>query len=381
MDILYFDHAATSPMHPEVIKVMTEIMQENYGNASSIHRLGRKSHQLLEEAREVVANSLKVKPHEIIFTSGATESDNTAVISTALAHQQLGKHIITTIIEHPAIIEPMKYLETLGFEVTYLPIDQTGQISLADFKEVLRSDTILVSIMTVNNEIGTLLPIKEIGELLKDHQAVFHTDAVQGYGNQTIYPHELGIDLLSVSAHKINGPKGVGFLYKNDDVNLPEFMRGGEQEEKRRAGTENLAGICGMAKAVEILTPEEKAKRNEKYRGFAKQIIAALDATTIKYAVNGTTPQKSAHVLNLYFPGVINDLLLMKLDLAGIAISTGSACTAGNVEPSRILTALYDENHPAVKQSLRISFGFGNTEEQVSLFAEKLITAVQSLQK
>lgn len=381
MEVLYFDHAATSPMHPDVIKVMTTVMQENFGNASSIHRLGRKSHELLEDAREVVANSLQVKPHEIIFNSGATEADNTAIISTALARQHLGKHIITTIIEHPAVIEPLKYLETLGFDVTYLPIDKTGQISLTDFKKALREDTILVSVMYVNNEIGTLLPIAEIGELLKDHQAVFHTDAVQGYGNQVIHPYELGIDLLSVSAHKINGPKGVGFLFKSDGVNLPEFIRGGEQEEKRRAGTENLAGICGLAKAVEILTPAEKASRNEAYRGFTKQILDALAATDIRYEINGTTPQKSPHVLNLHFPGVINDLLLMKLDLAGVAISTGSACTAGNVEPSRILTALYGENHPAVKESLRVSFGLGNTAAQVATFADKLIVAVKSLQK
>ncbi|MEO1772573.1 IscS subfamily cysteine desulfurase [Candidatus Enterococcus ferrettii] len=381
MESIYLDHAATSPMHPEVIAVMADVMQNYYGNPSSIHHLGRSASYKLEEAREVIAKSLDVKPHEIIFNSGGTEGDNTAILETAFSRQTQGKHLITTRIEHPAVLNTMRYLEDKGFEVTYLTVDQKGRISLDELQAALRTDTILVSIMYGNNEIGNLLPIKEIGELLKEHPAYFHTDAVQAYGNQTIRPHEWGIDLLSTSAHKVNGPRGVGFLYKNDDIRLPSLLHGGEQEEKRRAGTENLAGICGFAKAVELLTLEERDNRAQAYLQFTKMILQSLDEAGIDYEVNGELENKLPHILNLRFNGIASDLLLMKLDLKGIAISTGSACTAGNVDPSHVLEEMYGKNASEVKESVRVSFGYGNTEAEVQRFIQELIAAIQQLRK
>ncbi|MBD9697091.1 cysteine desulfurase [Enterococcus faecium] len=374
---IYLDHAATTPMHPQVIEAMTAIMQDTFGNPSSIHGFGRHAHEKLETARQIIADSLQAKPHEIIFNSGGTEGDNTAILETAFSRQKEGRHLITTAIEHPAVLNTMKYLETKGFDVTYLPVDEKGNLSIEEVKKALREDTILVSVMYGNNEIGNLMPIKEIGELLADHPAYFHTDAVQAYGNQTIHPEELGIDLLSISAHKINGPKGVGFLYKRDGVNIPALLLGGEQEEKRRAGTENLAGIWGMAKAVELLSSEEREARNNKYKGFQQLILDTLEANEIPYQVNGDLKNKLPHVLNLRLIGEANDLLLMKLDLNGVAISTGSACTAGNIEPSHVLEAMYGEDTPILKESIRISFGLGNTEDDIQYFLDQLVRAVK----
>lgn len=377
LEKIYLDHAATTPMHPQVITEMTMIMQETFGNPSSIHGFGRLAHEKLETARQIIADTLQVNDHEIIFNSGGTEGDNTAILETAFSRKAEGKHLITTAIEHPAVLNAMKYLETKGFEVTYLPVDEKGNISLEDFEQALREDTILVSIMYGNNEIGNLMPIKEIGERLREHPAYFHTDAVQAYGNQTIHPKDLGIDLLSVSAHKINGPKGVGFLYKKDGVNIPAMLLGGEQEEKRRAGTENLAGIWGMAKAAELLTVEEREARSEKYAGFQQMILEELEKQGIDVQVNGDLENKLPHVLNLRLPGVVNDLLLMKLDLNGIAISTGSACTAGNIEPSHVLEAMYGKDTPILKESIRISFGYGNTKEDIQKFIQQLVGAIK----
>jgi cysteine desulfurase len=377
METIYLDHAATTPMHPKVIDAMSDIMKDVFGNPSSIHGFGRQANVKLEEARQIVADSLQVSAHEIIFNSGGTEGDNTALLETAFSRQEEGKHLITTAIEHPAVLNTMHYLESKGFEVTYLPVDEKGTLSIEDVKNALREDTILVSVMYGNNEIGNLMPIKEIGELLRDHPAYFHTDAVQAYGSQTIRPYESNIDLLSVSGHKINGPKGVGFLFKRDGVKLPSMLIGGEQEEKRRAGTENLPGIWGMSQAVAILTEEEREQRKQKYLEYQTTILERLDQAGIDYQVNGDLENKLAHILNLRFPGAASDLLLMKLDLQGIAVSTGSACTAGNVEPSHVLEAMYGENTDAVKESIRVSFGYGTTNEHVEQFTDKLISILK----
>nr|WP_242595721.1 cysteine desulfurase family protein [Enterococcus sp. MJM12] len=355
---------------------MTEAMPI-FGNPSSVHGFGRKAHEKLEASRQLIAKSLGVKAHEIIFNSGGTEGDNTAIIGTALARQELGRHVITTAIEHPAVLESMHYLEKQGFEVTYLPVDEKGQLAIETLKDALRPETILVSVMAANNETGNLLPIKAIGELLKDHPAIFHTDAVQAFGKTALDPYENNIDLFSISAHKINGPKGVGFLFKKDGVNLPSYLHGGEQEEKRRAGTENLVGIIGMAKAVEILTPEKQLENKAHYAKLAELLLKKLDEAKIAYHINGDVTHKLPHVLNLQLNDVDNNLLLMKLDLQGQAISTGSACTAGNIEPSHVLTAMYGKDSDAIHESIRVSFGFGNTAEDVAYFAEKLIAACQ----
>lgn len=377
MEKIYLDHAATTPMHPAVIAEMTRVMGEYFGNPSSIHGFGRLAHEQLELARQTIADSLNVHPHEIIFNSGGTEGDNTAILETAISREAKGRHLITTAIEHPAVMQTMAYLETKGFEVTYLPVDQQGNLSIDELKSALREDTILVSIMFGNNEIGNLLPIKEIGALLKEHPAYFHSDAVQAYGNQEIHPHELGIDLLSVSAHKINGPKGVGFLFKSDKVKLPSLLHGGEQEEKRRPGTENLAGIMGMKTAVERLTIDERKKINQQYAAYANQILSSLDNAKVSYRINGDFGNRLPHILNLHLEGVASDLLLMKLDLRNIAVSTGSACTAGTVDPSHVLQAMYGKESSAIKESIRISFGLGVTAAQIDRFCDELLGIIK----
>lgn len=380
MEPIYLDHAATTPMHPAVIEAMTNEMKETIGNPSSIHRFGREAHRKIEDVRQLIATSLDAAPHEIIFNSGGTESDNTAIIETALANKEKGTHLITTAIEHPAVLKTMAYLEKKGFTVTYLPVNEQGDVTVASVKEALRDDTVLVSIMYGNNEIGNLLPIQQIGELLAEHPAVFHTDAVQAYGAEPISPHKLGIDLLSVSAHKINGPKGVGFLFKTAALSLPSLLHGGDQEEKHRAGTENVAGIVALGAAVERLTPQVKQQHQAAYSGFQDQILAQLTKAGISYKVNGNLQQKLAHILNIWFPEIPSDLLLLHLDLQGIAISTGSACTAGVVAPSHVLEAMYGTGHPAAKESVRISFGLNNTPEQIAYFTEVLIVTIQKIQ-
>ena len=377
---MYFDHAATSPMHPVAIEKMTTLMNEVFGNPSSIHQYGRKAHEYLEKARQVIAKTLKVKPHEIIFTSGGTEGDNYAIIGAAFANQAKGRHIISTSIEHPAVMETLHYLEKQGFEVTYLPVDANGQISLADLKQALREDTILVSIMFANNETGNLLPIVQIGEILKDHPAIFHTDAVQAYGKVAIFPEELGIDLLSISAHKINGPKGIGFLYKKDNVKLQPITHGGEQEEKRRAGTENLPAICAMAEVAQF-HHEHLAEEQAQMQALSQHFLEGFSQQQVRYQVNGDEINKLPQVWNLSFDQVNNQMLLMHLDLANMAISTGSACTAGNVNPSHVLEAMYGKKDEKIHTAIRVSFGLGNTLDEVGQLAQQLGQVVRKFQR
>ncbi len=377
----YFDHAATTPMAEAVIETMTKTMHETFGNPSSIHQYGRKAHEVLEAMRQQIAANLAVKPNELIFTSGGTEGDNYAILGTAYARQNEGKHLITTQIEHPAVLAAMRYLETQGFEVTYLPVNAQGQLALATFKKALRPDTILVSIMYANNETGMLLPIKEIGEILEDHPATFHTDAVQVYGKIPLHPKALNIDLLSISAHKINGPKGVGFLYQKEGTKLQALLLGGEQEEKRRAGTENLVGIVGMSQAIRRLTPEKQQENWEIFQQFNAYILERLTKEGLAFSVNGQVDEKLPHILNLAFPGVASQLLLVHLDLQGFAVSTGSACSAGDVSPSHVLQAMHGQKAPLLKESIRISFGYGNTLEEVAAFVDALIAVVTRLKK
>lgn len=376
----YFDNAATTPMSPAVIAAQLEAMQHTYGNASSTHATGRAAFQQLDKSRQVIATSIHARPDELIFTNGGTESDNTALCGIAYARQQQGRHIITTEIEHPAILNTAHFLEKLGFELTYLPVNSEGVISLNDLRQTLRPDTILVSIMTGNNEVGSLQPIKEIGELLKPTKTLFHTDAVQAYGLIPLSVHELGIDLLSVSAHKIHGPKGTGFLYVNSDVHFEPLLHGGDQEHKRRAGTENVPAIVGFAAAVqEMLQYREEDGR--RFKHFKELIMRTLKQAQIPFLVNGPDWQvASPHVFNIWLKGVPTALTLMQLDLKGFSVSAGSACTAGSVEPSHVLTAMYGASSPRLTESLRISFGHENTEEEVEALAQALVTVVQRYQ-
>lgn len=382
MEIMYFDHAATSPIHPEVIEVIYEAMKNHYGNASSIHNFGRDSRRIVDNARMVFAESIGAKPGEIILTSGGTESDNTAIIETALKRQQEGKHIITSSIEHHAVLKPMEYLEKLGFEVTYLPVNEKGQVDPLLVEEALRPDTILVSIMYANNEVGTVMDIAKIGAVIDESEstAYFHTDAVQAYGTEEIDVKRDHIDLLSVSGHKINGPKGIGFLYVNEEIFLPSFMLGGEQEKKRRAGTENIPAIAGLQKAVEIIQPQREERRT-KYHELRMQLIELLTQAGVEFEVNGNSEHQLEHVVSVWFKNVSAEQLLMSLDLGGIAVSAGSACTAGNIDPSHVLLAMYGEKSPIIAETIRISFGLGTTSEQISYLAEQLIKISSRLKK
>ncbi|MDT2829414.1 cysteine desulfurase family protein [Vagococcus carniphilus] len=378
MVAIYLDHAATTPMHEDVIKEMTRIMSDVYGNPSSIHQFGRKADFELENARENIAKAINANPTEIIFNSGGTEGDNTALIQTAIDRKENGQHIISTNIEHSAVSHSLEYLADLGFEITYLPVNENGSISVEQVEAALRDDTILVTTMYGNNEVGTILPIKEIGELLKEHQALFHTDAVQAFGTERIDVKELNVDYLSISGHKINGPKGVGFLYIKKGAPVPVMLHGGEQEEKKRAGTENLSGIVGLSKAIEILTDEQKQANRKKYEGFKEIIFSALDKNQIDYEFNGDKDNHLAHILNIWFKGIPSNILLSKLDLLGFAISTGSACSAGNVAPSPVIQMMKKEHPNAAVESIRISFGYGLTESDIELFSEKLVETIKS---
>lgn len=373
MKEIYLDNAATTPMTPAVIDEMTTQMKKSWGNASTGYSYGREAKLVLENSRHVLAQSINADDNEIVLTSGGTEGDNTAIIQTAMTRQNLGKHIITTAIEHEAVLKTLHYLEEQGFEVTYLPVDENGNISLDDFKAALRDDTILVTIMSGNNEVGSRMPIHEIGEILKDHQAWFHTDAVQTYGLLPIDVKRDHIDLLSTSAHKLNGPKMMGFLYRRDGINFPSYLKGGDQETKRRAGTENVPAVAAFAKAVTIDSPEEKQARRERFYHFKQKIVQGLTENGIDFAVNGEIkPDNLNQILNIWFKGISTYIMQTDLDLAGIAVSGGSACTAGSIEPSHVLTAMFGADSPRISESIRISFGALNTEEDV----DKLIAAI-----
>ncbi|SMQ83093.1 cysteine desulfurase [Bacillus sp. OV166] len=377
---IYLDHAATSPMHPRVIEKMLEVMKSTFGNPSSIHSFGREARHQIDLARAVLADSIGAKENEIIFTSGGTEADNMALFGVAETYQKNGRHIITSVAEHHAVLHACKKLEKMDFEVTYLPVDETGRISMTELRAALREDTILVSIMYGNNEVGTLQPITEIGQLLKDHQAKFHTDAVQAYGVENIDVNESQIDLLSVSAHKINGPKGTGFLYARSNVKLSPRSFGGEQERKRRAGTENIAAIVGFHEAMLIAHEERTAKRN-RFFDLKKTLMERLRQLDVEFDRNGSLEYSLPHVLNLSFPGTSVEAMLVNLDLAGIAVSSGSACTAGSIEPSHVLVAMFGKQSERLTNSIRFSFGFNTTTEEVIKAAEETAKVVTRLKK
>ena len=365
-ETIYLDHAATTPMAPEVIDVMTKALNENYGNASSIHQLGKKNRVLIDYARQTMAESIGAKPNEIIITSGGTESDNTAIIKTAEYFKNHGKHIITTNVEHPAVLNPLKYLETEGFEVTYLPVNEKGQITLEQVKEASRPDTILISIMYGNNEVGTMMPIQEVGEYLKelDQRVIFHTDAVQAYGTVALDVETLNVDLLSVSAHKMNGPKGIGFLFIREGVKIPSLLLGGAQENEHRAGTENIPAILAFEKAIQI----HQKHQNENYNHLMelkKTFIQEMDKAAIDYSINGVVEHALPHVLSLCIPTIPSDMLLIQLDLEGVCLSAGSACSAGTLEPSHVLTAMFGDEAIEIDHTLRFSFGVDTTIEEI----------------
>ncbi len=380
MNRIYLDHAATTPVHPKVIEKLVTTMESAYGNPSSIHATGREARKQVDQARDCLANSIGAKDQEIILTSGGTEADNLAIFGTALARKHEGKHIITTQIEHHAVLHACEKLEKEGFEVTYLPVNKEGLISIDDFKLALRDDTILVTIMLGNNEVGTIQPIHEIGELLVNHSATFHTDAVQAYGTMPMSVQDLHVDLLSVSSHKINGPKGIGFLYQRKGTKLSPQLFGGQQERKRRAGTENVPSILAFAEAVTI-AQETMNEKSELFLEYKKSMIAQWEEASLCFQINGDQHRTLPHILNVSFKGTDVESLLVNLDMAGLSVSSGSACTAGSIDPSHVLVAMFGEDANELRNSIRFSFGYGVTLEDVKEAATKTSTVVKRLVK
>ncbi len=372
----YFDHSATTPMRPEVLEAMTPYLLEQYGNPSSVHAAGRSARAAIDKARRQIAQELNAKPTELIFTSGGTESDNYAIFGAAEAAREKGRHLITTRFEHHAVLRAFEELEKQGYDVTYLDVPTTGVVSLDALQEAVREDTTLVSIMFGNNEVGTIQPIAAIGQFLRERGILFHTDAVQVFGKQAIDVEALQVDLLSASGHKINGPKGIGLLYVRTGVKLATQTYGGEQERKRRAGTENVPGIVGLAKALELMIAE-RDQQQDHIKQLRSVLLTRLDESGITYEVNGV--EGLPNVLNLYFPQIEIEPFLIMLDMRQMAVSSGSACTAGSVEPSHVLSAMYGEDE-RTRASVRISFGHGNELAQVELLAQALQDVVKSFQ-
>ncbi|PMC79236.1 cysteine desulfurase [Aerococcus viridans] len=370
---IYLDYAATTPVDPEVIEVISQAMRDDFGNASSLYKIGRESKQKLESVRRQIADTLNASADDIIITSGGTESNDSAINQTVARLSEQGKHLITTAAEHSSVYQTMRHLETLGFEVTYLGFDEEGHINFDELVDSLRSDTILVSIMAGNNEVGSLQDIQAIGDLLNERDIFFHTDTVQTYLNIPLDVEKMHIDALSMSAHKIFGPKGIGFMYyRNAKADFSPYVRGGNQENKHRAGTEALPLILGMSKAIEKQYVQMD-KHQAHLKALRQYFLDGAKARGLNFKINGPLQAELAHVLNIYWPGHASDQVLIKLDLRDAYLSAGSACTAGSLEPSRVLISMYGVDSPRVHESLRISFGdptdFSDIDQILDIFA------------
>lgn len=378
---IYLDNSATTFTDPEVLEEMLPYFTEVYGNGSSQHFFGRDALKAIDNAREKVARAINCKPNEIYFTSGGTESDNWAIKGIARAHRKKGKHIITSVIEHPAVIKTCEALEREGFEVTYVKVDGEGFVSPADIEAAIREDTILISIMTANNEMGTIQPIREIGAIAKAHKIPFHTDAVQAIGNVPIDVVADNIDMLSMSAHKFYGPKGVGVLYKRNGIKIDRFMDGGEQERNMRASTLNTPGIVGLGKAIEMAVADMD-KHNAHIASLRDEFVRQVTERIPEVKLNGAKDfsKRLASNANFSFKYIEGESILMRLDLAGIAVSSGSACSSGSLEPSYVLLSLGVPIELA-HGSIRFSFGKNNTMEEVDYTVDKLEETVRFLRE
>lgn len=379
MENIYFDNAATTKLDEKVFEEMLPYLKEKYGNASAIYKLGRESRKAVEDSREKIAKILNCKPSEIYFTAGGSESDNTAIKGIAHSYKNKGNHIITSKIEHPAILETCKELEKEGFEVSYISVDENGIINLDELRKAIKPTTILITVMFANNEIGTIQPIKEIGKIAKNNNIYFHTDAVQAVGNLKIDVQDMNINALSLSGHKFYGPKGIGALYVKTGVNFKKYIDGGHQERNKRAGTENVAGIVGMAKALEMAyeTLEEHNKTIKELRDYyEKQIEEKIPYIKI----NGDKEKRLPGNSNISFRFIEGEGLLLNLDLKGICASSGSACTSGSLDPSHVLLAI-GLPHEIAHGSLRISIGKYNTKEEIDYLIENLVEIVNRLRE
>lgn len=367
---VYADYAATTPVKPEVIEEMMTIYKSHFGNPSSIHSIGRDARRYLDESRRTVAKLLNAKPSEVIFTSGATESNNTAIKGLVYANEHLGNHIITTKIEHHSVLHVFEQLEKEGYDVTYLDVDDTGAIDLDQLKEALTNDTILVSIMFVNNEVGTVEPMYDIEDIVSESNALFHVDAVQAIGHLDVNFEDFKMDTLSLTAHKFGGPKGVGVLLVRDKTPIEYSQLGGEQETKRRAGTENLAQIVGLTKALE-LAHKNRDDNNLHLMQLKELFLVSLQERAIPFEVNGSMIDTTGHILNLYFSFIDVETMLTLLDLANIYVSSGSACTAGSTTPSHVLAAMYEDEERA-KHSVRFSFNELTTDQEIKYIVAEI---------
>jgi cysteine desulfurase len=378
----YLDNAATTRCLPEVGELMKNILCEDYGNPSALHRKGLAAERYLHEASATIASHLKVSAKEIIFTSGGTEADNLALIGAANAYSRKGKHLITTVIEHPAVTETMKHLESQGFEVTSLPVDKTGVIDLEALEKALRPDTILVSIMQVNNEIGSLQPIAEAGALLRkaNPQIVFHVDAVQGFAWYDIHPQRMNVDLLSVSAHKFHGPKGVGFLYKSEKTKLQPLIFGGGQQSGWRSGTENVPAIAGMAKALELLSPDRDEQKERLYelKAFFCEGLRKIPALTINSPLGRAGVP---HIVSARVAGVKSEVLLHALEEKNIYVSTGSACSSRQSKKQSATLQAIGLDKEASGETLRFSFSRFTTREELAYTLEAMNELIPSLRR
>jgi len=377
MKKIYFDHSSTTPVDARVVEAMIPFLSEKFGNASSIHSFGRETKVALEEVRELVAGFCGAHANEIYFTSGGTESDNMAILGVARHLSEKGKHIITSALEHHAVLHTCQYLEKNGFEITYLKPDQYGEIHPELVAKAIRDDTILVSIMHANNEVGAINSIEEIGEVANERKVLFHTDAVQSFGKLPINLSKLNVDLMSMSGHKIYGPKGVGILFVKKGVKLQQTTFGGSHEKNKRPGTENMPGIMGLAKAVEICK-ENLESEKRKILELRNLLFEQINEKIPRVYLNGHPEKRLAGLLNLSFQGIEGEALLLSLDLKGVAASSGSACTSGSVEPSHVLSAMGVKPELA-QSSIRFSLGRGNTVEDVEYTVEILIEIVERL--
>lgn len=374
---IYMDNAATTRVKKEVLDEMLPYFSEEYGNPSSVYSLGSRNRIAVEEAREKVSKAIGASKSEIYFTGGGSEADNWAIKGIAYKHKNKGNHIITSKIEHHGVLHVCEYLEKQGFEVTYLDVDENGLIDLDDLKNSIKDTTILISIMFANNEIGTIQPIKEIGKIAKDNKIFFHTDGVQAIGSLEIDVEELNIDLMAMSAHKFYGPKGVGALYIRKGVVLDPLIIGGGQEKRRRAGTENVAGIVGMGKAIE-LAYENFSEHKERISGLRDYLIEKIENEIDYIRLNGHRSQRLPGNVNFSFSFIEGESLLLSLDMMGICASSGSACTSGALDPSHVLLAI-GLDHGTAHGSLRLSLGDFNSREEVDYVVENLKTIVQRL--
>lgn len=368
---VYADYAATTPVKPIVTEKITEILSEHYGNPSSIHSIGRDGRKYLDQARKDIASVLGSQPNEIIFTSGATEANNTAIKGVARKKENQGKHIITSSIEHHSVLHVFEELEREGFEVTYLDVHPNGVVDLEHLKESIRPDTTLISIMLVNNEVGTVQPLYEIAEIIEGQEITFHVDAVQAIGHMPIDFNEMPMDMLSITAHKFGGPKGIGALLVKKDIQFNTFIQGGEQELKRRAGTENVPYICGMATAI-IEANENMDYQNVHLMNLKQNLIVGLQQNAIPFELNGSMTDTTGHITNLYFPFIEVETMLTLLDMSNIYVSSGSACTAGSTLPSHVLQAMFG-NEDRTKKSVRFSFGLETTEEEINYIVSAIM--------